>query len=118
MHIPERRKFKRIKKKFLLSFRDLPIDSNRRDSGWDMAHMENLGPEGLLFKVDKTFKLGTLLELKLKLPFVEEPIRCIGKVLRVEPQPSSILVNIAVAFMEMVKGGKEGISKIVNSSKE
>ena len=115
MHTPERRKYRRIRRRFLLSFKPIADEVWKEAYGsWDMRFMDNIGAGGLLFYSEDRLPIGALLELKLKLPISNNPIKCTGKVVRIETTPPSKIYRIAVVFVELVNQHKEGIEKLAN----
>jgi len=111
--MPERRKYRRIKKRFLISYRRFAYDMWQKAYGtWELKFMDNLGAGGLLFFCEEKLDVGIVLELKLKLPISETPLHCTGRVLRIETTPPSKVYRVALGFVELVDQDKNRINRL------
>ena len=95
----EKRRHKRIKQQFMVKFREKTSDNE--DSGWDMVTTRNLSAGGVLLNHNKGLKQGSLLEMQVNFPLSEDPINCVGKVLRFKDVPLSPIVEMAAMFTEI-----------------
>ena len=99
---PERREYKRIVKKFMVSFQMVPGDNEHFfNNGWDMVAAENLGAGGISIKYDRDIGINSLLNFKISFPRSETPIACQGRVVRVEKIAGTILSKIAAVFEDI-----------------
>jgi hypothetical protein len=109
---PERRVYKRIRKHFIAKFQSRPRDAQERTSAnWDMVTIYNLGAGGALFNYNRRLEIGSLLNLEVKFPQSETPIRGIVKIIRVEEPSKALILHIAATFIEIDKKQKETINK-------
>jgi len=109
----ERRLYKRIAKPFMTKFRILKDEPSQEDSAsWDMVVVKNLGAGGILFNYDKKMDMGSLLDLKINFPASEQPIKCTGKVIRIEDTPHPSVVRIAAVFTEISEEEKAMINNL------
>ena len=109
---PERRVYKRIRKHFMAKFQfRLPGAEGRTSTNWEMVTIYNLGAGGALFNYDKRLEIGSLLNLEVKFPPSEKPIRSVVKILRIEEPSKASILHIATVFVEIDKGQKEIINE-------
>ena len=80
----KKRKYNRIKSRFLVRFRIYKAKSPK----WDMVTIKDLSARGIYFNYDKKIPLSTLLEFNITLPTITEAIHCQGMVCRVDKQAS------------------------------
>ncbi|MBU0571188.1 MAG: PilZ domain-containing protein [Candidatus Omnitrophica bacterium] len=95
----EKRRHKRIRQQFMVKVREKT--SEAEDSEWDMVTTRNLSAGGVLLNHNRGLKSGSLLEMQVNFPLSEDPINCVGKVLRFNDVPHSPLVQMAVMFTEI-----------------
>lgn len=108
-----RRRYKRIKKPFMVSFRVRKHkDAGKDDPRWDMIAVVNLGAGGILFYYNHKLKVGTQLDLIVNFSQKEDPIYSIGKVIRVEELPFSYMFLVAVVFEEIDEKQREIIENV------
>ncbi len=62
--IPERRKYVRIEKPYLIMFRVQPCDNNV-SKDWDTVALVNLSAGGFFFYSSINLEVGTILDLKI-----------------------------------------------------
>ncbi|MCX7927919.1 MAG: PilZ domain-containing protein [Candidatus Omnitrophica bacterium] len=74
---PERRRYTRIKGRFIVSYRILDEANNI-----DITQTKNLSIGGMLLTTNRRFEDGTVLAVEIRLPFERNPIMLIGKVVR------------------------------------
>ena len=121
---PERRKYKRIKFPFTAKVR-IQEESNgtirsKESSKWELVTIRNLSAGGISFNHTKKIELDTVLELNLSLPFITEPVHCLGKVCRVDEKPTDKkqitkipVYGIAAYFIQMEDDKKQAIDGYV-----
>lgn len=112
---PERRRFKRMEKEFVIKLRVYPKDKITLAGGHDAVSVQNIGGGGALFSYGKEIEVGRFIDLKIKFSGLHEPIKCLGKVVRIEPSDKSKtprrppLYHIAVRFIETIDRKEEEI---------
>ena len=112
---PERREYKRIKNKVMVSFQMLPGDNEHFfNNGWDMVAADNVGAGGILIKYDRSMELNSLLNFKISFPRSESPITCKGRVVRVEKVAGTILSKIAAVFEDIKDNEKHMINQVAD----
>ena len=108
----ERRAYKRIRKHFIAKFRSRPRDAQEKTSAdWNMVTIYDLGAGGTLFNYNKRLEIGSLLNLEIKFPISETPIRGVVKIIRIEEPSKAFILHIAAVFVEIDKEQKEIINK-------
>ena len=117
----EKRRYKRITKTFM-SWLKFAQDKRKKKVpsyplGWDMVTTCDLGAGGMLFNYDKLVEIGTKVRLRIVFPFKDEPIDCVGKVVRNEKVDSykySSIYRIAAQFERISESNKGLIDKAAN----
>ncbi len=120
----EQRKYKRVKRICTVKvrlFKDgMDSDNSAR---WEVTTMQNLSASGMLFTFTEKFPIGAILEFNISSLYSEEPILCIGQVVRSEErQGNKISVAqipvylIAVFFKDIDMEKQEVIKKICGGS--
>jgi hypothetical protein len=110
--IPEKRKYKRIKKPYLVRFRIKPYGNQGVVSkDWNMVAVNDLGAGGLFFNSSRKMKTGTTLDLKIDFSRSIPPIECRGVITRLKSHPNTSIFGIASAFTGIDEHIKEMINK-------
>ncbi|MEW6087449.1 MAG: PilZ domain-containing protein [bacterium] len=84
---PQKKRAKRIQKSFVARFRihNEGDESYFDDSSkWNIVTIKNLSSSGIFFNYNEKIPVDTELELNISLPFISEPVHCLGKVCRVD----------------------------------
>jgi hypothetical protein len=119
-----RRRYKRITKCFMSWIKFIWSKLKSKDasypSGWDMVTTCDLGAGGIMFNYDRPVEAGTKIKLRVIFPFKEEPIDCVGTVLRSEKVESRKyydyfnIYRIAAEFEKIRKADKGLIDRVAN----
>ncbi len=113
----ERRKYQRVEKPIIISFRIRPDnDQEMASSEWDMVGVNDISVGGLFFNSSYNIQNGTVLDLKIGFSTSSSPVRCTGMVARVKKQPHTSIFGIAAAFMEIEEEEKELVNRYVNET--
>ena len=107
----ERRAYKRIRKHFIAKFQSRLHDAQKTSADWNMVTICDLGAGGTLFNYNKRLEIGLLLNLEIKFPPSEKPVRSVVKILRIEEPSKASILHIATVFVEIDKEQKEIINK-------
>lgn len=84
---PLNKRAKRIRKSFIARFRvhNEKDESYFNDSSkWNIVTINNLSSSGIYFYYNEKIPVDTEIELNISLPFVNEPVHCLGKVCRAD----------------------------------
>lgn len=92
--IPERRKYPRISKHFLLSYWDINDPMAKHNA----SQLKNIGVGGLCLITPKALSAGTRLGIELKTPFLSEFIHLKGTVLESKVTIKDIIYETRVEF--------------------
>ena len=104
----ERRKYPRIKGTFVVSYRILEdVDSA------DLSQTKNISEGGMLLTTNRKFEKGTLLMLNLRLPFIEEKIELIGRVLESKEIVKDLIYETRLCFVEVPEETRQKIRATV-----
>lgn len=111
------RKFLRMNRGLVMSYRK--ISTGGGELTWNMTWLDDLGLGGCAFKTDQPYAAGEQLELRIKLPGVEELMRFIGKVVS-RPDEESLAeekkygtYKIRVTFLEMDKKKQGELARLI-----
>lgn len=110
----ERRKYKRVKKPFIVGFQVRPHSPGLDDfSGWDMVATLDLGAGGILFYYDRKLEVGSYLDLRINFSVARPPIKCVGKVIRIEEPHCGYMFLVAVVFTEIDEKDQLALNDVV-----
>jgi len=73
----------------------------------------NVSAGGLLLASSEAVSVGAFIELKLELPDKQEPVVCLGRVVRVEEIELMKKYNIAVQYLDITSADRARINKFV-----
>lgn len=78
------------------------------------ARTKNISAGGLLFETDKSFPVGSIVNIKIQFPFKKEDIICRALILRTEKQRDDRSYKVAVCFMDIKDSEMEQINQYVH----
>ncbi|MDD5772519.1 MAG: PilZ domain-containing protein [bacterium] len=115
---------KRIQKLFIVRFRISGEIAFCDDlSKWHMVTIKNLSSSGICFNFNKKIPVNTRIELNIKLPFINEPVNCLGKVCRIDEDrqynagyKKNPIYGIATFFERIDNNVKEVIDRFAENS--
>jgi hypothetical protein len=110
---PERRKFKRIDKSYVISY--TPVEGEELKS--DVSQIKNLSEDGLLFIADKEFEKDIILKIKLKLPEFQDYVIVKVKVIASKKFAKGMMYDIRAQFVEIEQKVRDSIKKLVEYAK-
>ena len=90
---PERRKHKRIKVSFVVSYRPL-----EKEEDADLSQTKNFSQGGMLLTTNRAFESDTLLKIFIRVPLVKGKIYLIGKVLESKEIVKNLIYETRIAF--------------------
>ncbi len=106
---PEKRKYPRIDKHFILSYFDLNDPLSRHNA----SQIKNIGLGGLCLITSKPFLAGTRLSVELKTPFLSEFIQLKGTVLESKEKIKNIIYETRVQFDDIPLPAQAVLSKLI-----
>ncbi|MBN2120030.1 MAG: PilZ domain-containing protein [Candidatus Omnitrophica bacterium] len=92
----ERRKHKRIKVSFVVSYRPL-----EKEDDADLSQTKNFSQGGMLLTTNKAFGPGTLLKIFIRVPLVKGKIYLIGQVLESKEIVKNLIYETRIAFQNL-----------------
>ncbi|MBD3379778.1 MAG: hypothetical protein GF408_04880 [Candidatus Omnitrophica bacterium] len=98
---PERRKYKRIRKRYIMRFSVRPHTEEDEGSRWDMVALVDIGAGGALFYYNEKIEKDSILDLKINFAPERDPIECTAQVVRVEELEYSYMFLVAVNFQDI-----------------
>ncbi len=93
---PERRKSKRIKVSFVVSYRPL-----EKEEYSDLSQTRNFSEGGILLTTNTPFKEGTLLKMFIRVPMVREKINVIGRVIESKEVVKNLIYETRIGFQDV-----------------
>ena len=76
----------------------------------------NISAGGILFETDRSFTVGTTIDLTLELPQTQEDIQCLARVVRCDPDDVGKSYNIAVSFLDLPHPERNRLSEFLNKA--
>ncbi|MDO8602768.1 MAG: PilZ domain-containing protein [Candidatus Omnitrophota bacterium] len=107
---PERRKFKRINRSYIVSYAIVKGE----DLKFDVSQTRNLSEGGLLFMSDREFEKGAILKIKLRLPEFSDYVTVRTQVIESTQLVKDIMYDTRVKFIEVEQKVRESIRKLVD----
>jgi hypothetical protein len=105
----ERRQGARIKRNFVVSYRIYGDPDNV-----DISQTKNMGEGGILLTTNCAFDAGTVLAIEIKLPFIPNPIKLLGKVLESKEIARNLIYETRLVFSYMYEQSKQLVKNTVN----
>jgi hypothetical protein len=106
---PERRRYKRIRKHFILSYFELANPTVR----YDASQLKNISLGGMCFVTAKPFPIGTLLGVELKTPFMAELTHLEGSVLESHEKLKNIIYETRLQFENLTPQAEFILSRLI-----
>jgi len=109
----ERRKFVRIDKTYIISYRD----ASSKELKSDVTQTKNISAGGLLFTTDKQISPKTILMVKLRLPGASDYIDTKVKVVDSKQKVNTVFYETRAKFVEIREEYRDAIKKIIEAVK-
>ena len=103
----ERRRFIRLGVHHLVKYRVL----DEKETSGTLCFARNISAGGVLFHSDTSVEPGKFIELQINFPSYPNPIKAVGKILRVLPLKLVGGFDVAVEFVNVDNDAKEFINK-------
>ena len=110
----ERRKFERLKKKFIVSYH--PLDEP--NTAFDISQIKDIGLGGMRFVANRAYIPGTPLAIELQTPFIWDRLCLQAKVLESKEIIENLLYDTRVAFSDLDEKAKHYLSKTIEVFKK
>ena len=104
----EKRKYPRVKGRFIVSYRVIPNNSNS-----DITQTKNLSLGGMLLTTNCQFPKGTNLALEIRLPFDPNPIMIIANVLESSEISKGVIYDTRLIFLAIDEKHRKAIGETV-----
>ncbi len=104
----ERRKFPRIEKNFVVSYR-VYGDAQREET----SHSKNIGGGGMFLTMNRAFDHGTLLAIEIRLPLMPISIRLLGNILESKEIARNLIYETRLSFTYMDDQSKKFVRNTV-----
>jgi len=106
---PERRRYPRIHRNFVVSYRVYGDPDNV-----DISQTKNLGEGGMLLTTNRPFVRGTILAIEIRLPFMDTPIRLLGRILESKEIIPNLIYETRLNFSYMDEHSKDFVKSTVS----
>lgn len=108
--LQERRKFARVDKKFVVSYRIYGDTKGRTD----ISQTKNISFGGILMTTDIPFASGTVLSLKLRLPIMNETIDVLGRVTASSRYVNELIYDTHIEFIDVTEKNRVSLQKTMD----
>ena len=108
-HKQERRKYKRIKKNFILSYYETTNPSKK----FAASQLRNISLGGICLITPQPFYQGTVLGFNIKTPFLIEMASLEGEVLQSHEKVKDIIYETRIRFRELSPEATEVIKNLI-----
>lgn len=105
----EKRKFRRIAARFIVSYRMLEEADNV-----DISQTKNLSLGGMLLTTNRSFKPGTNLAIEVRLPFDPDPIMIVAKVVDSNEVTKDLIYDTRLLFLAVDEKHRNIIGQTVH----
>ena len=106
---PERRRYIRIKKHFILSY----YDQKKPDKKYDATQLKNISLGGMCFVTAVKYEPGIIISVELKTPYLTGTTHLEGTVLESQEKLKGILCETRLVFNNLNPEAEFVIKKIV-----
>ena len=106
---PERRKYVRIKKNFILNYHV----KNHPQEHFEVSQLKNISLGGMCFVASKSFPPSTKISIELKTPYLANTVNLEGSVLEANEKLKNILYEIRLQFDKLNPQAEFIINKII-----
>ncbi|MCK5214258.1 MAG: PilZ domain-containing protein [Candidatus Omnitrophica bacterium] len=110
----DRRRFKRIKKHFILTYFDLTAPAVKHDA----SQLKDISLGGICFLTSTPFSPGVQLGVELKTPFFAELTHLEGTVLQSQEKIKNIIYEVHMEFNTLSAQARFILSKIIKHFEE
>lgn len=105
----ERRRSRRIRKHFILSY----FEKEYPDRRYELTQLKNIGHGGICFITSQKFNSGTKLGIELKTPYVAETTYLEGVVLESHEKVRNMIYETRLKFEFLDKQGEFWVAKLI-----
>lgn len=105
----EKRKYTRINKNFVVSYRIYGDPNNI-----DISQTKNVSEGGMLLTTNRAFDRGTVLAIEIRLPLFRDPIRLLGKILQSKEIVHNLIYETRLSFSYMDDQSKQLVRNTVS----
>ena len=108
----ERRKSKRIRKNFILSY----FEKNFPQRRYELTQLKNIGRGGMCFITSKQFETGIKIGIELKTPYLAEATHLEASVLESHEKVKNMIYETRVKFESLDPEGEFLLAKLIEFS--
>lgn len=93
---PDRRRYKRIKANFVVSYRPVTLSESA-----NISQTKNLSQGGMLLTTNKAFAKGTLLKMSIQIPIISYKVELVGRVMESREVTKSLIYETRIVFQDL-----------------
>jgi len=108
--VPERRRYKRINKNFIMTYFDVKNPSHK----FEITQLKNIGMGGMCFVTSKPYLPDTVLGVELKTPYISETTYLEGIVLASHEKVKNMLYETRMRFNKLDPQSEFLLAKVIN----
>jgi c-di-GMP-binding flagellar brake protein YcgR len=108
---PERRRFERLKRKFMVTYHRL----DEPHTSFDISQIKNISLGGMCFVASHGYEPGTKLAIELQTPFIRDKLSLSAEVLESKEVAKNLIYETRVRFPELKEDTKHYLSKIIET---
>lgn len=104
----ERRRFERVKRKFIVAYRSLEQPS----AAFDISQIKDISLGGMRFVASRYYPPETILEIDLQTPFITQRLVLRARVLESQQIAADLIYDTRVIFPELDEEARYYLNKI------
>lgn len=108
----EKRRFPRLDRKFVLSYRPYRLQDNLQPS-WDSSQVKNISEGGALIVTSRAYVVGTVLELKIDTFLSSQPLKILGTVVDCKEMAKGLIYHTAISYKDLDELAKSELKKVL-----
>jgi len=93
---PERRRYKRIKANFVVSYRPVKLSESA-----NISQTKNISQGGMLLTTNKAFAKDTLLKMSIQIPIINYKVELVGRVMESREVTKSLIYETRIVFQDL-----------------
>jgi type II secretory ATPase GspE/PulE/Tfp pilus assembly ATPase PilB-like protein len=112
----ERRVYPRLDSKVNVRFKVFKSKEELIKRGFNPDHLsvtKNISAGGIVFVSHEPLAVGSLIELGMEIPGMDEPIECLARVLRVQEIKEEEIYDVVVYFLDIASAQKTKLNKFI-----
>ncbi len=106
----ERRRYKRIKKNFILTY----FDKKNPEQRFELTQLKNIGRGGMCFITSRKFEPSTVIGVELKTPYLSEITHLEGVILGSEEKVTGVIFETRLEFKALTSQAEIMLDQLID----